>query len=178
MTRKRPKTSKRVEDARQVWVEPICVECGGRGELSNGARLGYKRPEMRARLFYVCPCGARVGCHPGTAVPMGLPCGAAASRARQVCHAAFDPIWQAKVAAGASRENARQAAYKWLAREIGIRPDECHIGYFNKAMADRAIAKCASRRGLHAPPTVTRPGGGLSPTPRGGPPHQATKEPQ
>ena len=167
MTRKRAKASKRTEDARQTWVEPVCVECGGRGELTNGVRLGFKRPDQRARLFYVCACGAKVGCHPGTAIPMGMPCGRTTAKARQVAHAAFDPIWEAKVAGGTSRENARQAAYRWLARELGIRPDDCHIAYFNKAMADRAIAKCVAHRGRHVPATVTRPGGGLPPTPRG-----------
>lgn len=122
-------------------VEPICIECGSRGVLTPGSILYARRPDLpAARLnYYVCACGARVGCHPGSAVPVGLPCRAETSRARDRLHRIFDPIWRARVAAGVQQRTARERAYIWLARKLGIPKDDCHIGRFDLATCERAI---------------------------------------
>lgn len=83
---------------------------------------------------YVCPkCGARVRAHGRTHVPQGLPCLPATGKLRRQGHILFDRLWTVGVAGDRNR------AYRWLARELGIRRDDCHFGHFDKATAERAI---------------------------------------
>lgn len=37
---------------------------------------------------------------------------------------------------------ARGAAYKWLAGELGISAEQCHIGMFDETMCQRVIDLC------------------------------------
>lgn len=135
-------TGARVRRSRKTpsrFVEPICVECGGRGVLAigtSGRKTGLG--------VYVCKCGARVGARPGDSLPLGFPCGPETSIARDRAHKAFDPIWQETP----DKKNARETAYKWLARELGIAREECHIGRFNRSTCDLVISICAARRSV------------------------------
>jgi hypothetical protein len=63
---------------------------------------------------------------------------------KQKAHAEFDPIWQAKAetASSKNRWHARNAGYKWLAQQIGITREKCHIGMFDVATCRRVIEIC------------------------------------
>lgn len=63
-----------------------------------------------------------------------LPADAPTRLARQQAHAAFDPLWQR-----AKRRGARSRAYRWLARELGMPVEQCHIGWFDAATCARVI---------------------------------------
>jgi hypothetical protein len=130
----------------QPNISADCIECGGRGVLTGGKRVHPNRQDLHERWYYVCACGARVGCHPGTTKPLGLPCGPATALARDKAHRAFDPIWKAKVDAGVRRATARDKAYGWLARELGIRRADCHISHMDEATCRRVIDACRTRR--------------------------------
>lgn len=71
---------------------------------------------------YFCrECRAMVGCHPNTFNPMGLMATPRIRRRRGQLHLLFDPIWQNKYMS-------RQDAYRWLAKELNLETDDCHIG--------------------------------------------------
>jgi hypothetical protein len=123
-------------------VYPFCIECGGLGELTPGAVVYPDRKDRHALSFYVCACGARVGCHPGTTEPLGLPCGPATALARDKAHRVFDRIWRRKVPKGGRYRRAREEAYRWLARELGLEPGRCHISQMDLATCRRVIQLC------------------------------------
>lgn len=129
--------------SRGMVAQPICVECDQTASLVSGARVYPHRPDLHGRIFYQCDCGAYVGCHPGTAVALGRPAGRETRRLRSLAHELFDPFWKP---ADGSRSNsgARSRAYRWLADELGLPVEECHIGWFDAAMCRRVIAICRS----------------------------------
>lgn len=101
-------------------------------------------------VWECAPCQAWVGCHPD-----GRPLGRLADRslrqAKMKAHEAFDPMWKAK----ARKERigakaARNAGYAWLARQLGIEREDCHIGMFDLAMCNRVVAVCMSAREMAA----------------------------
>ncbi len=141
MTRK-GKAAKTFTENHRQHIEARCIECGRLGVLTEGARVYPDRPELRERMFYVCACGARVGCHVGSAIPMGLPCGPKTATARERAHRTLDPLWRAKEAAGVRRHRARNQVYTWLAGELGIARADCHISHFDEATCRLVIELC------------------------------------
>lgn len=119
---------------------PVC-RCGRVSELVTGQHVYPRRRDLWNMRFYVCdPCDARVGCHPGTTTPLGNLADAATRKARMFAHDAFDPLWRGR------GRRARRAAYAWLRQELGVTPDECHIGKFDVATCNRVVALCDGRQ--------------------------------
>lgn len=128
-------------------IEPICIECGGIGELVGAAVIYPHRPDLEGKLFYRCACGAYVRCHDGTEIPLGFPAGPKTREARGRAHRAFDPLWEAKKRRDkCSKGKARAAGYKWLADQLGIRVAACHISHFDAATCERVVAICRAIR--------------------------------
>jgi len=95
--------------------------------------------------MWVCaPCKAWVGCHPGTEKPLG---GLANKQLRDLkmeAHRFFDPLWKKKIEKeGCSKGFARRAAYKWLAKQMGMTVKTCHIGYMDNKECERVIKICS-----------------------------------
>jgi hypothetical protein len=128
-------------------VEPICVECGGRGEMVGGAKVHPNKPERHNRIFYLCKCGAFVSCHPGTAFAAGRPAHGPVRYLRHKAHQALDAIWcgSGRVK-GIATGYARHKAYKWLAAQMNIPVEECHIGRFGAAECRLVIELCTQRQ--------------------------------
>jgi hypothetical protein len=125
----------------------VRCDCGREAELVGGDIIYPHRPDLFEKNFWLCkPCDAYVGCHPpvdakgkggqgdGT-VPLGRLANAELRRWKSNVHQLFDPIWK-------SGKKSRGGAYKWLAEELGIEIDECHIGIFDIETCKRAIAVC------------------------------------
>jgi hypothetical protein len=111
-----------------------CLECGStERRLSDGREAYPHRSDLFSKQFWFCGCGAFVGCHPGSDVPLGAPAGKATKRARMDAHAAFDALWK-------SRRMGRGEAYRWLADKLGIAPRDCHIGHMTRDMAERVVS--------------------------------------
>lgn len=128
-------------------VEPICVECGSRAEELVGWTDLYRprpdRPDLMVKKFWRCRCGAYVGCHKDTIIPLGHPAGPETQRARMAAHAAFDPMWLRKAEiAGIPKQVARAQGYVWLARALQIDPTVCHIGMMSRETAIRVVDLC------------------------------------
>lgn len=132
--------------SKQRMLEPFdnsCVECGALGKVVSGAIARPHKPALHSRLFLMCGCGAFVSCHPGTAISMGRPAGSETRYLRAKAHEALDVRWQREDTTAWGMSKARQKAYAWLARGLGIRFNDCHIGRFDAHTCRRAIALCA-----------------------------------
>lgn len=119
------------------YVTPVCIECGSAPGLVTGERIYPHRRDLYALNFYLCDCGAYVGCHKGTTDALGHPCNAETRSARSQAHKEFDLIWKNK---GMSRTE----AYAWLANQLNLPASQCHIGMMDAATAQRVAAICAA----------------------------------
>lgn len=131
--------------------KPRCVDCQSWNvNMATGAEVYPHRPDLHGLQFWVCECGARVGCHKGTDwTPLGRPAGEATRKARQEAHAAFDPLWE-RVARrdDLNKGHARNRGYRFLAEQLGIERADCHISHMGEAMCRRVVEICeAVRRG-------------------------------
>lgn len=111
-----------------------CPECGA----------GMVRRNSRYGLFYGCSrfpeCRATHGAHKATGLPLGVPGNRETKEARMGAHAAFDSLWRPK-GAPLTRKN----AYAWLAGELDILSNKCHIAMFDKETCQRVRALCIAR---------------------------------
>lgn len=108
----------------------VCPYCSQKAQLVTGEQMYIHRRELWAKKFWRCdPCGAWVGCHPGTEIPLGRLADMRLRVAKSNAHAAFDKLWGDPVPVFASRK----AAYVWLAGTLGLPLAECHIGWFDVA---------------------------------------------
>ena len=129
----------------------ICSDCGGRDvQCVPGQEIYPHRPDLYAKWFWRCACGAYVGCHPNSQTPLGTPAGPATRKARNQAHAAFDALWQRKMRRGTPRKEARNAGYAWLAREMGLDGEDTHIGSFTQEQCERVIELCRPYLGSRA----------------------------
>ena len=114
----------------------VCPYCQERASLVGGAVIYPFRPDMHEKRFYLCaPCSAWVGCHPGTERPLGVPANAETRQARVNAHDVFDVIWK-------TGRMARREAYAWLAEQLGIPVEECHISWFGREECQQAVRIC------------------------------------
>ena len=126
-------------------MTPICNYCGNSSHKVTGADIYPHRPDLAGKVIYQCkPCDAYVGCHPGTDKPLGRLANADLRKAKSAAHAAFDPMWKAKMRRDqVKKHEARGAAYAWLSREMNLHPDDTHIGMFDIDQCRRVLELCA-----------------------------------
>lgn len=116
----------------------ICDYCHGEAQLVGGDTIYPHRPDLRTKAFYLCRlCDAYVGCHPGTIRPLGRLANAELRHAKIEAHKAFDPLILA--------HTSRSAAYRWLAKQLGINKHDCHIGMFDVETCRRVMEICNGR---------------------------------
>jgi hypothetical protein len=72
-------------------------------------------------------------------VAMAMKNDVVASAAKIAAHAAFDPFWKLE-------GMGRQDAYVWLARQMGMTRNQCHIGLFDVGQCQKVIEICQRRR--------------------------------
>lgn len=77
-------------------------------------------------------CDITHSVHKASLQPMGTPADQATRRARMRVHAAFDTFWRERVMT-------RRDAYRWLANQLGLSEDECHIGLFDLKACEEAL---------------------------------------
>lgn len=125
----------------------ICSYCGQPARLVSGLIIYPHREDLKQKKFWQCqPCDAYVGCHApnigygdGTR-PLGRLADASLRSAKQKAHEVFDRLWMRQKNRGA----ARKRAYAELAKRMGIKVEDCHIGMFDveqcKAARSHAMA--------------------------------------
>lgn len=117
-----------------------CAYCQQPTQLVGGDVIYPHRLDLAEKKFYLCePCGAYVGCHPGTETPLGRVANAELRKAKMEAHAAFDPLWKE----GGMK---RKEAYAWLRGELGLAEDECHIGMFDVDRCQEIVRLCLKKR--------------------------------
>lgn len=111
-----------------------CDRCGAPGvKLINNEEI-YGRSYGDWPYAYHCSsCGAYVGLHPGTDLPLGTMADTATRRARQQKQR-FLVLIETKFGGD------RAAAYTWLAQQMGIDARECHFGLFSIEQCRQALA--------------------------------------
>jgi len=133
--------------------KPLCPYCLQAAKLVGGEAIYPNRPDLFDLKFWQCaPCEAYVGCHKKGAliashpkkkfsngtVPLGRLANAELRASKSRAHWAFDPLWK-------GGPMTRTAAYRWLADELGIPLERCHIGEFDvnqcRRVASLALAK-------------------------------------
>ncbi|MBE8596809.1 zinc-finger-containing protein [Xenorhabdus sp. BG5] len=86
--------------------------------------------------LYICTtCRAYVGMHPFTDIPLGTLANKEVRAARNSCKRYFEQIWR-------SGRLTRTEAYHWLAKQLEISPSQCHFGWFDTDMCERAANIC------------------------------------
>lgn len=111
--------------------------------MATGARVypNTRVSGLDAKWFFVCwGCRAWVGTHERSGKPLGRLANATLRAAKQRAHAAFDPLWKGKMRRdGVSQKIARGAGYKWLAEQLGIAREDCHIGEFTVEQCEQVV---------------------------------------
>lgn len=123
-------------------IEPpkACHCCGGLVRLISNAEI-YGREYGPWPFAYLCSqCGAYVGLHPDTDLPLGIMATKATIQARKVAKADFLAL------VGERYAGKQSAAYAWLARALAISPSICHFGMFTEQQAGRAGEVCRLAR--------------------------------
>ena len=115
---------------------PLCPYCGNESELVTGRQIYPRSPALKNKPFYRClPCDAHVGCPPDTTVALGRLANAALRKAKMAAHSVFDMKWRAG-------HMKRKDAYGWLAEQLGIERQACHIGMMDMEMCKRVVDVC------------------------------------
>lgn len=114
-------------------VNVMCGYCTIPAHQVGGLAIYPHRQDLGDKDFWLCRiCGAYVGCHPGTAKPLGRLANAELRQWKQRAHRAFDPLWK-------SGKMSRRRAYDELRKLMGISEDECHIGEFDVENCKRVV---------------------------------------
>jgi len=123
---------------------PTCPYCGNQSKLVGGDVIYPHRPDLKHKKFYLCkPCKAYVGCHPGGAKPLGRLADARLRRAKSMAHRHFDVLWKKNTNKQRRRKKMdRREAYCWLAEQLDIPREHCHIGMFDIETCQRVVDLC------------------------------------
>ncbi len=125
----------------EILTARICPYCGKRPLLVDSEVI-YGTGKNFGKLWACMACNAWVGCHKGTTKPLGRLANDELRKCKVEAHAWFDPLWKKKEKQGFSRMEARNQAYIWLAFEMQIDRDICHIGMFDADQCKKAIEIC------------------------------------
>jgi ssDNA-binding Zn-finger/Zn-ribbon topoisomerase 1 len=125
--------------------EMRCPYCGARMETRLGSEI-YHDAANKERLL-VCTdyprCNTYVHLYPGSDRPMGMPANGDLRNLRHRAHKSFDQMWK-------QGYMSRDAAYRWMADFLGLRPQDSHIAMFGDYQCKKVIEKCEELRALRA----------------------------
>lgn len=136
-----------------IEPDPVPCNCGGRLHFREGKYGCYFRCDT---------CGLGIACR-RDGRPFPMPPSAKLRALRSAAHMAFDPLWRRIFTLPAymdvlrSRGNkgrrvrrrtttmARNRAYLWLACQLGISREKCHIGLFDPDTCREVIQVCEGK---------------------------------
>lgn len=118
-----------------------CHLCAGKVELVPNSEIYNGQAYGEWPWAFLCrQCGAYVGLHPFTGIPLGTLANKPMRAARQAAKAAFNPLWER------GGPMSRTEAYAWLARQLRIADvEDCHIGYFTVEQCRAVLAAIRNR---------------------------------
>lgn len=108
----------------------VCNLCGGKVEYIPN-KLIYGKSYGSGYCYHCTECDAYVGTHkPRPKEALGILANSEMRDMKKKCHALFDPMWKTSAQ--------RQTLYVWLAKELGIKIEDCHFGYFDIETLNKA----------------------------------------
>lgn len=100
--------------------------------LQSRSLMGIRTSGKWPLVWHCETCGAMVGCHTGTDIPLGLMADRITRDARYRAHKAFDPLWK-------NGHMVKANAYAWMAKVLGIPFEQAHIGMLNETQCEQLI---------------------------------------
>lgn len=123
---------KRVADP--VAIPTECRYCANGVDLVENSAIYNGRCYGDWPYAYLCGCcGAYVGLHPDTDLPLGTLADKRTRDARNATKKTFEAIFR-------DGHMTRKQAYAWLADQMGISTADCHFGLFEPAQCKIAEA--------------------------------------
>ena len=94
-------------------------------------------------MIYLCrPCKAWVGVHKGTNNSLGRLANSELRPAKNDAHFYFDILWIEKTKRGTKKHKAREKAYQWLSKRMGLSRFQTHIGWFDIEQCKKVVEIC------------------------------------
>lgn len=128
-----------------------CPYCNSDAELTSSTKI-YGKDYGYAWICKNFPkCDSYVGCHKGTKKSLGRLANKELRRWKNKAHIYFDRLWIYKIwKLNQEREgyhplrkkSVRFSAYSWLAKELKIDINDCHIGMFDTDMCKKVVEIC------------------------------------
>lgn len=126
---------------------PSCPTCHQPAEFLATSERIYNGRDYGSLWACLRGCDAYVSVQPGTRVPKGTLATKPMRVARRAAHALFDDLWLDLTPAypdvtkpsAFMRTLARERAYRWLAAQLGISFNDCHIAMFDQAQCERVV---------------------------------------
>lgn len=117
-------------------IPSACNCCGVSGvELVDNSEIYNGKSYGEWSYAYLCrSCGAYVGLHPGTDIPLGTLADKPLRDDRQKAKAVFNQLWRDYMS--------RNQAYAWLAEAMHVDPKDCHFGLFDSEQCLQARILC------------------------------------
>ena len=108
----------------------VCNLCGGEVVYQSN-KLVYGKEYGSGMCYFCLRCGAYVGTHkPRPEEALGILANKEMRTMKSNCHKLFDWMWQ--------DSSERHELYIALAEELGISEEDCHFGYFDLSMLNKA----------------------------------------
>lgn len=117
----------------KVLKPTICRYCGNPVVLTSNKEI-YGREFGNGKIYLCRNCGAFVGTHPGTDIPLGTLANEELREYRKEAHFWFDRIWKRP-----TRITTRYKAYGWLALKMELPREKTHIGMFEKEQCIKVV---------------------------------------
>lgn len=114
-----------------------CNICGGEVIYTSNSVI-YGKEYGSGKCYYCINCGAYVGTHisrPKEA--FGILANKEMRNMKMKCHDLFDKLWR-NAPTGKRKHLARRSAYRELAERLNIPVQECHFGYFDMDLLNKA----------------------------------------
>ena len=127
----------------KIRIGLICPYCDEKPERIDSDAIYSK---SYGDILICKPCRAWVGIHrsgENKGKPLGRLADAKLREAKKEAHRYFDQLWRRKMRCqGISKMKARNAAYDWLAGEMEMSREICHIGMMNERQCELVIFIC------------------------------------
>ena len=107
-----------------------CNICGGKVEYIPNKQI-YGKSYGSGFCYHCCDCNAYVGTHRiRLKEAFGILANDEMRKMKMKCHDIFDKMWDTP--------HQRKKCYAWLAKELNIKVEDCHFGYFDLDMLGKA----------------------------------------
>jgi len=125
----------------RVPVPDTCPYCGNDHVELVEHKAVYKRSYGEWPYLYLCrnqACGAYVGVHPHTDIPLGTLADLATREARKANKSWFMRLMK-------RQQCGLNIGYLWLSEEMNIRAEQCHWSMFDVDLCEQAGAICKAK---------------------------------